>query len=101
MIGGFCYGRKCKLGWGYIKDLDLLIPIEGEPLNIISTADDESELNGNFSSSVANKRWSSSDYSLSTTNIPYWVSLLFMYQIFSSFLDLYEFLFGTNLQENP
>ena len=82
MIGGFCYGRKCKLGWGYIKDLDLLVPIEGEPSNIISTVDNKPKLEDVFSSSITNKKWSSCDYSLSTTNIPYWVSLLFMYQFY-------------------
>ena len=32
----WCFGRQCKLGWGYNAFFDHLIPIEGEPLNITS-----------------------------------------------------------------
>ena len=31
-----CWGRECKLGWGYNGDLNLLIPVQGEPLNVAS-----------------------------------------------------------------
>ena len=31
-----CDGRECKPGWGYNRDLDLLVPVEETPLNIVS-----------------------------------------------------------------
>ena len=34
--GASCWGRECKLGWGYNQSLDLLIPVEEEAPLIIS-----------------------------------------------------------------
>ena len=31
-----CYSRECKLGWGYNESLNLLIPVEGQPVNVKS-----------------------------------------------------------------
>ena len=31
-----CFGRKCKLGWGYNESYFRLIPVEGTPCNITS-----------------------------------------------------------------
>ena len=33
-----CVGREFKLGWGWNQSLDLLIPVQGEPLNVTSEA---------------------------------------------------------------
>ena len=30
----WCWGRECKLGWGYNQDLDKLVPVTGIPPNI-------------------------------------------------------------------
>ena len=28
------WGRKCKLGWGYNRSLNQLIPVKGNPINV-------------------------------------------------------------------
>ena len=76
MIGGFCYGRACQLGWGYNQSLDLFIPIEEKLPNSVHTIDDEWEFYNESSAPKTNKRWSSCVYSLSSTIIPYWASLV-------------------------
>ena len=38
MSGAPCVGRECKLGWGYNKSLELLIHVQGQPLNVTSQA---------------------------------------------------------------
>ena len=58
-----CVGRECKLGWGYNKSLNRLIPIKGEPRNITSKAVNE---------------WGYFVGPLSSTVLFPWVSLLFI-----------------------
>ena len=55
-----CWGRECKLGWGYNEDMSLFIPVEEEPPDVISETGDDW---GNCSPSA-----------FSLTDIPYWVS---------------------------
>ena len=59
----WCWGRECKLGWGYDESLGLLIPIE--------------EDNPNVTSEVENK-WHYDVSRSSSNDIPYWVSLSFV-----------------------
>ena len=58
------WGRECKLGWGYNKDLGLLIPVQGGPLNVTSE--------------VRNIK-SYDIFSVSSINIQYWVSSSFVH----------------------
>ena len=32
----YCYGRECKLGWGYNEPMNRLVPVDEEPLNVTS-----------------------------------------------------------------
>ena len=57
----FAWGSDCKLGWGYNNSLDLLIPIEGNPLSL--AAEDMND-------------WEYSIHKLSYNTIVYWVSFL-------------------------
>ena len=56
------WGRECKLGWGWNQDLDVLIPVQGEPPNITSEVKNE---------------WDYSTWNVSSTDIECWVSVLF------------------------
>ena len=58
-----CWGRECKLGWGYNKDLNLFVSVQGEPPNVTSQV-----TNG------WNYNWPKN---LSSIDISYQVSLLF------------------------
>ena len=62
----YCYGRECKLGWGYNDPLDLLIPVQGEPLNVTSEAVN---------------RWGYWVYPLLSNILFCWASFLFIYLI--------------------
>ena len=33
-----CYGRECKLGWGYNKSLNHLIPVQEKPPTVTTRA---------------------------------------------------------------
>ena len=56
-----CYGRECKLGWGWNESLNRLISVEREPRNITSGA-----LN----------KWEYFFYNYSSTVLVHWVSFL-------------------------
>lgn len=58
-----CLGRDCKLGWGYNKSLDLLIPVKEEPLDVTWKV---------------KNTWEFFIDSFSVDNIPYWVSLFYV-----------------------
>ena len=60
----WCNGRECKLGWGYNKSLDRLIPVEGEPRNVISQAVNQ---------------WQYFILNLSSTALIHWVSFLLIH----------------------
>ena len=51
MLGRFCHGRECKLGWGYNESLDLLIPVEDHISTVISEVKNESFYEANSISS--------------------------------------------------
>ena len=57
-----CWGRECKLGWGWNRDLNLLIPVQGEPPNVTSEIKNE---------------WGYWPYNLSSNNLQHWVSFSF------------------------
>ena len=58
-----CWGRECKLGWGWNEHLDLLIPVLGQPPNVTSG-------DWNF--------WGySAPSTVSSTDIERWVSFSF------------------------
>ena len=77
-----CDGRECKLGWGYNKSLDRLIPVEEEPRNITSDAV---------------KQWWYFTDPLSSTDLVCWVSL-FIHSLFSMSISAQnKFLSGTKL----
>ena len=59
-----CVGRECKLGWGYNRSLDRLIPAEEEPRN--------------FTSEAVNQ-WEYFAHSLSSKRLIQWVSFLFIH----------------------
>ena len=64
MSWGACYGRECKLGWGYNDPLDLLIPVQGESLNVASEPVNQ---------------WWYWVYPLSSDRLVHWVGFLFIH----------------------
>ena len=58
----YCWGRECKLGWGYNENFKILIPIQENPPNVTS--------------GVRNI-WGYDPKNLSSIDISYEVSLLF------------------------
>ena len=60
--GTGCYGRECKLGWGYNQVFDQLIPVKGEP---------------NVTLNIANKPWCNV-YNLTSADVEYRVSIFLM-----------------------
>ena len=55
-------GRECKLGWGWNRDLGVLIPVQGQPPNVTSQGCSE---------------WGYYPYTVSSTDIQCWVSFSF------------------------
>ena len=81
-----CYGRECKLGWGWNQSLDLLIPVQGQPLNVTSEAADLQVYCA---------------FNLSSDILLYWASFLFIIKFSMNILVPYKFLSGTELQTVP
>ena len=72
-----CYGRECKLGWGWNESLDILIPVEENPRNVTSE--------------VVNQRQYSVDYFLSN-HLVCWASFSFISEIYDkNFRTIYVF----------
>jgi len=76
-----CLGRDCKLGWGYNKSLNLLIPVKKEPLDVTWK--------------VKNS-WEYFVDSFSADNIPYWtVTSLLLEPTCKKLLD-FQIIFNDN-----
>ena len=77
-----CWNHECKLGWGWNEDLNLLIPVEGEPLNVTSETEN---------------KWEYFHIPVSSTNIQCWVSFLLAHQVHSPYLGIDKSSSGTGL----
>ena len=61
-----CDGRECRLAWGYNQSLDLLIPVQRQPLNVTSEPVN---------------RWWYEVWDFSSDNFLSWASFLFIHSI--------------------
>ena len=77
-------GRECKLGWGYNKSLDQLIPVERDTINVKSEAVNQ---------------WNYWVYNLTSDRPICWASLFPMTKSNVSILELCKSFSGTELQK--